>query len=64
MNAATGKVKWKWNEVPNSLWGNPKVNSGGGQWEPPTFDAQGHLYLEVANPAPCVGDKGYPGKKV
>ena len=25
---------------------------------------QGHLYLEVANPAPFVGDKSYAGKKV
>jgi outer membrane protein assembly factor BamB len=64
MDAATGKVKWKWNEVPTGLWGNKKVNSGGGQWEPPTFDSAGHLYLEVANPAPFVGDKSYPGKKV
>ena len=64
MNAATGKMKWKWNEVPTSLWGNKKVNSGGGQWQPPTFDSQGHLYLKVANPAPFVGDKSYAGKKV
>jgi outer membrane protein assembly factor BamB len=63
MDAATGKMKWKWNEVPYSLWGNKKVNSGGGQWQAPTFDAQGHLFLEVANPAPWAGDKGYPGKK-
>jgi alcohol dehydrogenase (cytochrome c) len=63
MNAATGKMKWKWNEVPYSLWGNKKVNSGGGQWQPPTFDSAGHLYLEVANPAPFIGDKSYPGKK-
>ena len=64
MDAATGKVKWKWNEVPYSLWGNKKVNSGGGQWQPPTFDSAGHLYLNVANPAPFVGSKAYPGKKV
>ena len=64
MDASTGKMKWKWNEVPYSLWGNKKVNSGGGQWQPPTFDSAGHLYLEVANPAPFVTDKGYPGKKV
>jgi outer membrane protein assembly factor BamB len=64
MDASTGKVKWKWDEVPTSLWGNKKVNSGGGQWQPPTFDSQGHLYLEVANPAPFVGDKSYAGKKV
>ncbi len=64
MNASTGAVKWKWHEVPVGLWGNPKVNSGGGQWQPPTFDSAGHLYLEVANPAPFIGDKSYPGKKV
>jgi outer membrane protein assembly factor BamB len=64
MNAKTGAVKWKWDEVPVSLWGNKKVNSGGGQWQPPTFDSQGHLFLEVANPAPFVGDKSYAGKKV
>ena len=63
MNAATGKMKWKWDEVPVSLWGHKDVNSGGGQWQPPTFDSAGHLYLEVANPAPWVGDKAYPGKK-
>jgi alcohol dehydrogenase (cytochrome c) len=64
MNASTGAVKWKWHEVPVSLWGNQKVNSGGGQWQAPTFDSQGHMYLEVANPAPFIGDKSYPGKKV
>ena len=64
MNASTGAMKWKWHEVPPNLWGNKKVNSGGGQWQPPTFDSQGHLFLEVANPAPFVGDKSYPGKKV
>jgi len=63
MNAKTGATKWKWDEVPASLWGHKGVNSGGGQWQPPTFDAQGHLYLNVANPAPFLGDKSYPGKK-
>jgi outer membrane protein assembly factor BamB/cytochrome c5 len=55
MDAKTGKVKWKWDEVGN-LWGNPKVNSGGGQWEPPAFDAEGNVYLDVANPAPFPGN--------
>jgi outer membrane protein assembly factor BamB len=63
MNASTGKKLWHWDEVPTSLWGNKKVNSGGGQWQPPTFDAQGHLYLNVANPAPFVGSKAYAGAK-
>jgi outer membrane protein assembly factor BamB len=59
MNAKNGKTKWKWDEVQN-LWGNKKVNSGGGQWDPPSFDAQGNLYVGVANPAPFPGTKQFP----
>jgi outer membrane protein assembly factor BamB len=63
MNAATGAVKWKWDEVQN-LWSTKKslqdINSGGGQWDPPSFDAQGNLYIGVANPAPFVGTNKYP----
>ncbi|MCW2953983.1 MAG: cytochrome c class [Conexibacter sp.] len=55
MDMNTGATRWKWDEVPASLWGNPKVNSGGGQWEPPSFDAAGNVYLNVSNPAPFVG---------
>jgi glucose dehydrogenase/cytochrome c5 len=50
----TGKTKWKWNEVPANLWGNPKINSGGGQWQAPTFDEEGNLYVGVANPGPLA----------
>ena len=59
MNAKNGKTKWKWDEV-QDLWGNKTVNSGGGQWDPPSFDAQGNLYIGVANPAPFPGTKKYP----
>jgi outer membrane protein assembly factor BamB len=63
MSAATGAVKWKWDEVQN-LWSTNKkkqdINSGGGQWDPPSFDAQGNLYIGVANPAPFLGTKAYP----
>jgi outer membrane protein assembly factor BamB len=59
MNAKNGKTKWKWDEVQN-LWGNKTVNSGGGQWDPPSFDAQGNLYVGVANPAPFMGTNKYP----
>ena len=34
------------------LWGNPKLNSGGGLWYPPSVDSQGRVFLGVANPAP------------
>ena len=59
LNAATGAPEWSWDEVQN-LWGNPRVNSGGGQWYPPSFDAQGNIYIGVANPGPIGGTRGYP----
>ena len=59
LNARTGAPEWSWNQVQN-LWGNPGVNSGGGLWYTPSFDAQGNIYLGVANPAPIFGTKSYP----
>jgi alcohol dehydrogenase (cytochrome c) len=58
LNARTGAPEWSWDEVGN-LWGNPAVNSGGGLWEPPSFDAQGNLYIGIANPGP-IGEGGWP----
>ena len=58
LNAATGAPEWSWDEV-QDLWGNPDINSGGGQWYAPSFDAQGNLYLGVANPGPLFGQR-YP----
>jgi alcohol dehydrogenase (cytochrome c) len=59
LNAKTGSPEWSWNQVQN-LWGNPGVNSGGGLWYPPSFDAQGNIYMGVANPGPLFGTKSYP----
>jgi len=58
LNARTGAPKWSFDEVQN-LWGNPAVNSGGGLWDPPSFDAQGNLYIGIANPGP-IGEGGWP----
>jgi outer membrane protein assembly factor BamB len=58
LNAKTGAPEWSWDEVQN-LWGNPAVNSGGGLWDPPSFDAQGNLYIGIANPGP-IGQTGWP----
>src|SRR5450755_2251378 len=58
LNAATGAPEWSWDEVQN-LWGNPAVNSGGGLWDPPSFDSQGNLYVGIANPGP-IGQTGWP----
>jgi alcohol dehydrogenase (cytochrome c) len=59
LNAATGAPEWNWDEVGN-LWGKPNTNSGGGLWEPPSFDAQGNVYAGVANPGPLLGTRAYP----
>jgi alcohol dehydrogenase (cytochrome c) len=59
LNAKTGTPEWSWNQDQN-LWGNPGVNSGGGLWYTPSFDAQGNIYLGIANPAPLFGTKSYP----
>jgi alcohol dehydrogenase (cytochrome c) len=62
LNARTGSPEWSWDEVQN-LWGNTAVNSGGGLWDPPSFDRQGNLYIGIANPGP-IGQgrwpKGFP----
>jgi glucose dehydrogenase len=58
LNAQTGTPEWGWNEV-QDLWGNPAVNSGGGLWDPPSFDSQGNLYIGIANPGP-IGQTGWP----
>jgi outer membrane protein assembly factor BamB len=59
LNAQTGTPEWSWDQVQN-LWGNPGVNSGGGLWYTPSFDAQGNIYLGIANPGPVFGTKSYP----
>jgi glucose dehydrogenase len=62
LNAKSGATTWKWDEVPADLWSkaHTKINSGGGQWDPPSFDSAGDLYLGVSNPAPWPGAKGFP----
>jgi len=52
LNAKTGAPQWSWNQDQN-LWGNPAVNSGAGLWYTPSFDAQGNIYMGIANPAPA-----------
>ncbi len=58
LNAATGAPDWSWDEVQN-LWGNPGINSGGGLWDPPSFDSQGNIYIGISNPGP-IGQTGWP----
>jgi alcohol dehydrogenase (cytochrome c) len=62
LDAATGKPKWSFNTISDGpkLWGNAKVNSGGGLWYPPAVDNQGRVFISVANPAPLYGTPKYP----
>ena len=60
LDAKTGKKAWHWDTVPESLWGNPRVNSGGGVWYPPAFDEKGGVYVGTGNPAPFPGTPQFP----
>jgi outer membrane protein assembly factor BamB len=58
LDAKTGEKKWHFDTVPKDLWGNKKVNSGGGLWQPPSFDGKGFIYFGTGNPAPYPGTPG------
>lgn len=60
LDAKTGKKVWHFDTVPKSLWGNPKLNAGGGLWYPPSFDAKGSMYFGTGNPAPFPGTAQFP----
>lgn len=60
LDAKTGKVKWEWASVPKNLWGDPKTNSGGGLWYPPSFDGKGFMYFGTGNPSPFPGTAADP----
>jgi outer membrane protein assembly factor BamB len=62
LNAKTGNTIWSFQTVKGGakLFGNPKVNSGGGLWYPPSVDGQGRVFLSVANPAPLYGTPKFP----
>jgi alcohol dehydrogenase (cytochrome c) len=47
LDATTGKTVWSFNTVPKPKKGS---YSGGGLWYPPAVDANGDVYLGVANP--------------
>jgi outer membrane protein assembly factor BamB len=62
LDERTGRTKWTFNTISDGakLWGNARVNSGGGLWYPPAVDASGRVFIAVANPAPFPGTKKYP----
>ncbi len=61
LDEQTGDELWSFDTVKNGeLWGNSKVNSGGGAWYPPAIDANGTTYWGIGNPAPFPGTKEFP----
>jgi glucose dehydrogenase len=62
LDAKTGDVDWYFDTVDSDdIWGDPKVNSGGGAWYPPAIDTKaGLVYWGVANPAPFPGTAEHP----
>lgn len=60
LDLATGEEKWQFDTTTDDLWGNPKVNTGGGLWQTPSVDENGDIYMAVANPGPWPGTKEYP----
>lgn len=60
LDAKSGQKKWHFDTVPKGLWGDTKINSGGGLWQPPSFDDEGFMYFGTGNPAPYPGTAEEP----
>ena len=60
LDITSGDTIWQWDTTTDNLWGNARVNSGGGLWHPPAVDEEGQLYIAVANPAPWPGNSEFP----
>ncbi len=60
LDAGTGRKVWGFDTVPRDLWGNRKVNFGGGVSYPPSFDDEGSMYVGIGNPGPIPGTEAQP----
>jgi outer membrane protein assembly factor BamB len=60
LDGKTGEKEWSFDTVPKSLWGNPRLNSGGGLSYRPAFDSTGAMYVGIGGPGPVPGTKQYP----
>jgi outer membrane protein assembly factor BamB len=60
LDASTGQTIWQWDTTTNNLWGNARVNSGGGLWYPPSFDESGNIYFGTGNAGPWPGNADFP----
>ena len=60
IDANNGHVIWYFDTITDNLWGNARVNSGGGLWHPPAIDDEGNLYVAIANASPYPGTADFP----
>jgi glucose dehydrogenase len=62
LDAKTGATKWSFETVKGGkqLFGNYKVNSGGGVWYPPGVDSKGRVFITTGNPGPYPGTAKFP----
>ncbi|HEU0164528.1 MAG TPA: PQQ-binding-like beta-propeller repeat protein [Thermomicrobiales bacterium] len=60
LDVTNGEIIWSWDTIQDDLWGNFRVNSGGGLWYPPAIDDKGVLYMGIGNPAPWPCNAQYP----
>jgi outer membrane protein assembly factor BamB len=59
LDAATGRVRWKFVTIKRP-WRFPRKAGGGGLWYPVTIDSKGRLYGGNSNPAPWGGTPELP----
>jgi outer membrane protein assembly factor BamB len=59
LDAATGRVRWRFDTV-RGAWTVPAEAAGGGAWWPVTVDEAGHVYAGTANPYPWGGTPAHP----
>lgn len=60
LDISSGQTIWQFDTTTDNLWGNARVNSGGGLWHPPSIDEEGNLYVGVGNAGPWPGNREYP----
>lgn len=62
LDQENGNMIWSFNTVDSKdIWGNPKINYGGGTYMPPAIDfTTGLIYWGTTNSAPVPGTKEYP----
>lgn len=60
LDITSGHTLWQFDTTADNLWGNARVNSGGGLWHPPAIDSDGDLYVGIGNAGPYPGNKEFP----